>query len=105
MDGAAGVVVSRAARVRVPVELGWSEPEPYVAMVNPNKGATSYPFAEMAVGGKVLQVRGRALGSVRDAIKRYCRVQKAKDGKFKRRYAARRARDERGELVKVWRLA
>lgn len=100
MDGAAEAV----AKARVAVEMEWGEAEKYAALPAANKGMSSYPFGEMEAGGKVLKVRGRTLGTVRGAIKRYCRMQKAKDGRFKRRFAARQVRDEKGLLVKVWRV-
>lgn len=89
---------------RVVMEVSWGEVEKFVPAESARKGVSTYPFDEMEAGGKVLQVRGRALGSVRDAIKRYARMRKLKDSRFKRRYVARLARDDRGEFVKVWRL-
>lgn len=93
------------ARVRGELEVTWSEPEPFVAVPNARRGETAYPFAQMQVGGQVLCCRGRSIYTVRSAIRRFCRAQKARDSKFKRRYVARLARDDKGELVKVWRLA
>lgn len=93
------------AGVRAALDVRWGEIEAYVPQANARKGETVYPFHEMTVGGAVMLVRGRSLYTVRSAIRRYARTQKARDSRFKRKYVARRERDPQGEYVKVWRLA
>lgn len=68
------------ARKHPAVEMGAAGPVERPARVNPTKGTTSYPFAELEVGGHFLVAR--TIGSVREALKRWQELHKDEKKRF-----------------------
>lgn len=67
-------------RVNEAIEIGAVSDEQRPERVNPAKGTTSYPFADVSVG-QVFYV-ARTIGSVRTALKRWQELHKDEKKRF-----------------------